>query len=166
MRISLSVGLERVGLEVDEARLLARRPAPAALPDPAAALRTALEEPSHFPALRRALTPEDHVAVVVDEGLPSVAGLLVPLLEHITSAGVDPAALTLLVPPSALRHGWVDDLPEHLEEVQVEVHDPKDRRRLAYLATTAGGRRLYINRTLVDADQVVVLTERRYDPAL
>src|SRR5262245_30424029 len=163
MRISLSVGRERLALDVAEGRLLAHRPAPAGLPDPAAALRAALEAPHGFPALRRALTPGDHLALVVDEGLADLVGLLVPLLEHITSAGVDPAALTLLVRPSVGRHGWVDDMPEHLEEVQVEVHDPKDRRRLAYLATTAGGRRLYINRTLVDADQVVVLTGRRYD---
>jgi nickel-dependent lactate racemase len=163
MRISLGVGRERLALDVAGDRLLASRAAPAALPDPAAALRAALDAPHGFPALRCALLPEDHVAVVVDEGLPGVAGLLVPLLEHITSAGVDPAALTLLLPPSADRHTWIDDLPEYLEEVHVEVHDPKDRRRLAYLATTAAGRRLYINRTLVDADQVVVLTERRYD---
>src|SRR5438105_1383474 len=34
----------------------------------------------------------------------------------------------------------------------------------ANLATTRHGRRLYLNRTLVDADQAVVLASRRYDP--
>jgi nickel-dependent lactate racemase len=50
--------------------------------------------------------------------------------------------------------------------VQLEVHDPADRRRLSYLATTRRGKRLYLSRTVVDADQVVVLTGRRYDPVL
>jgi nickel-dependent lactate racemase len=46
------------------------------------------------------------------------------------------------------------------------MHDPGDRRRLSYLATTRHGRRLYLNRTVVDADQVVVLARRRFDPLL
>ncbi|HWG46928.1 MAG TPA: hypothetical protein VN688_29465, partial [Gemmataceae bacterium] len=46
------------------------------------------------------------------------------------------------------------------------VHDPVDRRRLAYLAANHKGKRLYLNRTLVDADQIVVLSGRRYDPLL
>jgi SAM-dependent methyltransferase len=45
-----------------------------------------------------------------------------------------------------------------------EVHDPADRQKLAYLATTKAGRRLYLNRTLVDADFVVVVSGRGYDP--
>ena len=45
-----------------------------------------------------------------------------------------------------------------------ETHDPTDRKKLAYLATTKAGRRVYLNRTLVEADFVVVLTGRGYDP--
>src|SRR5262249_7774663 len=47
-----------------------------------------------------------------------------------------------------------------------EVHDPADRQHLSYLATTRNGRRLYLNRTAVDADQLVVLAHRGYDPLL
>jgi hypothetical protein len=50
--------------------------------------------------------------------------------------------------------------------MRLEVHDPHDRNKLSYLATTKRGRRVYLNRTLVDADQVVVLSGRRYDPLL
>src|SRR5947209_20419660 len=56
--------------------------------------------------------------------------------------------------------------PESFQQAHIEVHDPTDRRRLAYLATTRHGRRLYINRTAVDADQLVVLARRGYDPLL
>jgi len=38
------------------------------------------------------------------------------------------------------------------------VHDPAHRQRLSYLATTRRGRRIYLNRTAVDADQIVVLS--------
>ena len=53
---------------------------PAPLADPTAAVRAALDAPLHYPPLRRALTPDDHVAVLVDEDLPHLARLLVPLL--------------------------------------------------------------------------------------
>src|SRR5262249_35806993 len=103
------------------------------------------------------------VAVVVDEQLPDLAGLLQPLLDHLLTAGIQPEAVTLLCPPSASSQPWVDDLPEHLEGVRVEVHDPARRKRLSYLATTKKGRRIYLNRTAVDADQLVVLTRLGYD---
>ena len=48
--------------------------------------------------------------------------------------------------------------------MRTEIHDPADRRKLAYLATTGAGRRVYLNRTLVDADFVIVLSGRDYDP--
>jgi nickel-dependent lactate racemase len=163
MRIVMEYGRDRIDLEVAGPNLIASRPPPAPLADPAAAVRAALEEPHGFPPLRRALTPDDHVTVVVDERLPHLAELLVPLLEHVVGAGVAPEALTLLCPPSASRQPWLDELPDALQEVHVEVHDPADRRRLSYLATTQRGKRLYLNRTVVDADQVVVLTGRRYD---
>src|SRR5262245_34028174 len=110
MDIAVDFGRERAGLAV--ADLLGAQAAPTPLDDPAAALRAALERPFGFPPLRKALTPDDHVAVVVDEGLPDVAGLLTPLLEHLAGAGVGPSAVTLLVPPSASGQPWLDDLPD------------------------------------------------------
>ncbi|MGH7227100.1 MAG: lactate racemase domain-containing protein, partial [Gemmataceae bacterium] len=166
MRIALDYGRERAEFEVAGERLVAELRPPAALADPAAAVRAALEGPHAFPALRRALTPDDHVAVVLDEQLPHLAELLVPLLEHIHSAGVAPECMTLLCPPSSSRQAWIEDLPDEFQDVQVEVCDPDDRRRMAYLAATHKGKRLYLNRTLVECDQIVVLCGRRYDPLL
>ncbi|HWG43253.1 MAG TPA: lactate racemase domain-containing protein, partial [Gemmataceae bacterium] len=120
MRIAMDYGLDRVEFEVADNKLIPGPQPPAALTDPAAAVRAALEEPHGFPALRRALTPDDHVAIVVDEQLPHLAELLVPLLEHVQSAGVSPQAMTLLCPPGS-RQTWIDDLPDAWEDVQVEV---------------------------------------------
>src|SRR5579871_2743591 len=166
MRIAIDYGLDRVEFEVAEDRLVAEPRPPVALEDPAAAVRTALEAPHGFPALRRALTPDDHIAIVLDEELPNLAELLVPLLEHIRSAGVAPESMTLLCAPSASRQAWIEDLPDDFQDVHVEISDPDDRRRMAYLATTHKGKRLYLNRTLVESDQIVVLSGRRYDPLL
>jgi nickel-dependent lactate racemase len=48
--------------------------------------------------------------------------------------------------------------------VRLEVHNPADRKHLAYLATTQAGRRIYLNRTAVEADQLVVLAGMQFDP--
>jgi nickel-dependent lactate racemase len=129
-------------------------------------VRDALETPHEYPPLRRALTPDDHVAIVVDEQLSRLGTLLTPLLEHIGSAAVTPEAITLVCAPPSGTQDWVNDLPDAFQEVRIEVHDPTDRRKLSYLATTKQGRRLYLNRTAVDADQLVVLTRRSYDSQL
>ncbi len=163
MQWSLAYARQRLILEIDPARLVARPRAPLTpLPDPVAAVRASIEAPFHFPPLRRALTPDDHIAVVVDEGLPDLGHLLVPVLDHILSAGVQPEAITLVSPPSS-NQDWVDDLPDELQEVRLETHDPNNRQRLAYMATTRAGRRLYLNRSVVDADQIVVVGRRHYD---
>lgn len=167
MRIDVTYGRERLALEVPDDRLVAVRRQPAAPPvDPTAAVHAALEAPLGLPSLRRALIPDDHVVIVVDEQLPRLAELLTPLLEHIGSAGVAAEAITLLCAPSASRQPWLDDLPDEYQEARLEVHDPRDRKKLSYVATTRHGRRVYLNRTAIDADQIIILAGRGYDPRL
>ncbi|HEY7155602.1 MAG TPA: lactate racemase domain-containing protein [Gemmataceae bacterium] len=166
MRIAMDCGFDRLEFEVADEKVIAGPRPPVSLADPVAAIRAALEQPHGFPALRRALTPDDRVVIVVDEELPRLAELLTPLLEHIESAGVSPESMTLLCAPSSSKQAWIDDLPDAFQDAHVERSDPADRRRMAYLATTHKGKRLYLNRTLVEADQIVVLSGRRYDPLL
>jgi nickel-dependent lactate racemase len=168
MRIRLEYGLKHLDLELPESSLVAvhREAVAAPLRDPVEAMRTALESPLGFPPLRRALTPDDHVTIVLDEGLPHLVELLVPLLEHIGQAQVPPSAITLLCPPSLSKQEWLEELPEQFQEVHCQVHAPADRKQISYLATMKNGRRLYLNRTVVDADQVIVLSRRGYDPLL
>jgi len=167
MRVAVDYGRQHAELEVDSTRLIqASSIAPPSLSDPAAALAHALEHPHAFPALRRALIPDDQVTVLVDERLPLLGHLLVPLLDHILSAGVQASAITLLCQPSAKGQPWLEDLPEHLEEVRLEIHDPNERDRLSYIAATQDGKPLYINRSAVDAGQLIVLSDRRFDALL
>jgi len=131
--------------------------------DPTTAMRQALEAPFQFPPLYRILTPDDRVAILVDERLPQLPLLLTALLRQVLRAGVDTSQITLLCSPSSAGQPWLEELPEDLEEVHCEVHDPKTRNKLAYVANLRRGRQLYLNRTLVDAGQTIVLTSRRYD---
>ena len=164
MRIAMNYGRARLEFDAaDVGRVVVRR-APEPPADPAAAVRAALQAPFDFPPLRRALTADDHVTIVVDERLPDLARLLTPLLEELTVAGVNPAKVTLLCEPSASRQPWLQDLPDAFGEVRLEIHDPADRKKLSYLASTRQGRRIYLNRAVVDADQLVVMAGCRYDP--
>ena len=168
MRVELEWADRRLEVEVAAENVVTVRRAEIApaLSDPAAAVRNALEEPVDFPPLRRALTPDDQIVIVVDERVPQLPRLLVPILEHIASAGVPAEAVTLLCLPPSSGQPWLEDVPDTFAEVRVEVHQPADRRKLAYLATTKQGRRVYLNRSAVDADQLILLTRRTYDPLL
>jgi len=165
MRIDIACGSRHLDVDVPADNLIAVRRQPQAqrLTDPAGAVRGALEQPDNFPPLRRALTPDDHIAVVVDESIAALAELLPPILDHLQAAHIEPEAITLVCPASSSQQPWIDELPDAFQDVRVEVHQPGDRKRLAYLATTKQGRRIYLNRTVVDADQLVVLTRRSYD---
>lgn len=168
MQVEIGFGRERLQLDVPDGILVEarRQPTSAPIANLAEAVEKALEMPLGFPPLRRALTPDDHLAIVVDEELPRLAELLTPLLAHVGRAGVVPEAVTLVCAPPSSAQPWIDDLPEAYEEVRLEVHDPDDRNRLSYLAATRQKRRIYLNRTVVDADQVIVVSGRRYDPLL
>jgi nickel-dependent lactate racemase len=165
MQVGIDYGLAHLDVEVaaDRPVVVERGPRPPRLADPVTAVRDVLERPSGFPALRQALTPDDHVVILLDEHLPHFPELIAPVLEHIVSAGVSPEAVTLLCPPGTLPLG---ELSTAFPRTRVEVHDPHDRNRLSYLATTRRGRRIYLNRSAVDADQLVVFSRRGYDPLL
>src|SRR5690349_16237929 len=111
MRIHLDYGLQQMELEIPagSAVLPSQDGLPPVVDDPADAMRAALESPLGFPALRRALTPDDHVAIVVDQELSQPARLLIPIIEHIQSAGVPVEAITLVHPPTDRSQDWIDD---------------------------------------------------------
>lgn len=123
----------------------------------------ALDKPFHFEPLRRALTPDDRITIVIDPQLPHLAEMLAEILHHLGTAGISPTAITILSPPGS-REAWIDELPDEFADVTAETHDPTDAKKLAYLATTKGGRRIYLNRSLVEADFIILLTGRRFDP--
>jgi nickel-dependent lactate racemase len=168
MRVVLHYGREQLDCDVRDADVIAvspRTPIVAVL-DIAQSVRAALESPLDYPPLRQALTPDDRVTVVVDEKLPHLVDLLVPLLEHIGASGIPASAVTLLCPRSDSRQDWLEELPDSFQDVHCQMHAPGDRKQLRYLATTKRGRRLYLSSAAVDADQVVVLSGRGYDPRL
>lgn len=168
MQVFVEYGRQRTALDVADDVHIASSAAvtPVPLTDLAAAVRAAVDQPRDYPALRQALTPDDQVAVLVDERLPQLPALLVPLLKYVVAARIPPQAITLLCNTPSTGQPWLEQLPDELEDVQCEVHDPHDRRRLSFVTTARNGKPLFFNRTAVDAAQLVVLSGQRYDPLL
>ena len=107
MNVTIHYGRREAHLTVADAALIPSEARAAITPlvDPADAVRSAIEHPIDFPPLRRALTPDDPIAVLIDEGFPQLPSLLVPLLDHLVSAGIAAEAITLLCsPPSTGQH--------------------------------------------------------------
>jgi len=164
--MELSVGSQTWSIDVPaEKAVELHRAAIPSVPTrtPRELVRAALEKPFGFEPMRRALTPDDRVTVVLDSELPHVGELLSGVLEHLRTGGIPPSAVTILTAPNSPQ-AWIEELPDEFADVTTEIHDPSDRKKLAYLATTKGERRVYLNRTLVDADFTVLLTGRGYDP--
>lgn len=130
-------------------------------------LRNALHKPVGLNiSFAQAVVPDDRIVIVVDDSIPQFVELLQTLLSELVLVGVAPAAITLLVPQSSATQPWLDELPDALDEVQLERHDPADAKKHCYLASTTEGRRIYMNRTLAEADVALVLGGRRFDPVL
>jgi len=168
MRVTVPFSAESVELEVDQRRLVelhGGEPSPV-IDDVAAAVAHSIENPIAFPALRHAIVPGDHVAIVFDSGIPQPADVLGPVLECLAEAGVQRHD-TLIVESARhdnLRNALApDDIPPGVRLVQ---HDPHDRNQLSYLATTKAGTRVYLNRAIVDAELVVLVGRVDYHPIL
>ena len=162
MRVVVDFQGDCLEFEVPEERLVARWRGPDGL-DPsaaAAAVEEALEDPRDFPPFRQMIVPGDRVAIALDPGIPQAYAVLGAIVDVLRRSGVGSDTVTI-VAPSAPMDGTAGPVSP---DESIEVHDPDDRARIAYLASTKEGRRVYLNRSITDADVVVPVGLLRYDP--
>src|SRR5262245_3823430 len=93
----LVVGSEPWALTVPAEREVALKREPVAAPtaSPRQLVQNALEKPFHFEALRRALTPDDHVTIVIDPHLPHLSEMLLGVIWYLRSAGIASTAASV-----------------------------------------------------------------------
>lgn len=132
--------------------------------DIGAVVRHALSNPVEYPQLCRAVTPDDHIAIVVDDQICGFVEILKAVVEHLSGAGIALENITVICPTGTNPDSWINILPDELDEIKVEVHDGANKKKLCFVATTEEGLGIYLNRTLVEAEQVVVLGKRCYSP--
>ena len=122
-------------------------------------VRAALARPLDFPPLSSAATPGDRVVLAIGPDVPQAAAIVGPIVEALLTSGVRPADITLLRDTSEKGRDtdkFRRELPVAVGvQLQIAIHDPTSRNEVAYLAATAGGQPIYLNRLLCDADLVV-----------
>lgn len=129
-------------------------------------LLSVLENPLEFPELKRSITPDDKITILVKPRMVGLVTLLSCLLRYLHSAGIQYQQITL-VSTSPGDTSFALRLSQEFEGVQLETHNRgamPGEQELAYLATTETERRIYLHRSLVEADQLIVLGPLRYDP--
>lgn len=160
--VQLRYGLDRcvaVRLANGMAPTLCALPRGEPLKDLPAAVARALDEPIDYPPLRRATTPGDRVVVALDQDLPQVAVVTAAVVRAVVQAGVDPDGISVLQTFAAAGCGNSDPCalldPRLRRRIGRVIHDPADRRHLAYLAAGARGDAILVNRALHEADVVL-----------
>ena len=161
MRIQVESQAGTIGFEVQADRLVAAWPGPPESPegDLAPRVRAALEASIDYPPLRSVVVPGDRVVVPFDLGWPEAPTFLAEVAAVLRDVGVESI--------KAIVDGRRPDRPTLPlpEGVELVVHDPEDRESLAYLASTAADRRVYLHRLVADADCVVPIGRIGFDPA-
>ncbi|MDR3635957.1 MAG: lactate racemase domain-containing protein [Isosphaeraceae bacterium] len=161
MQVAVAYQNDRLEFDIPEDRLVAQWQGPGdrSRGDALELVLDALEHPRDYPPLRQAVVPGDQVVIAFDPQIPDADAVLAAVYQVLREAEVAAGDVTVVVPPPAppLR------LPEG---VALEVHDPEDRTRLAYLSTTTGGQRVYLNRRITDADFVLPVGLFGYDAVL
>jgi nickel-dependent lactate racemase len=170
-KINLKYGRDGlVSFEIDPRRIVVHHRGPPPCTDLAGKLRAALCAPLDFPSLVQVCVPGDKVVLALDRHTPGSAEIVAAVWEMLDQRGVNPADLTVLQPVALDAMKLADPrglLPDSVrQEIVWKIHDPTDQRRLAYLAATARGERIYLARELVDADVALSAGVMAYDSLL
>jgi hypothetical protein len=160
MQLQIQYGLVTGSINIDSGKLIENRRTqlPRAVKDLHGLVNDALASPIEFPPLSRALTPDDDIAIVVDDELLQADHLVRSIIAYLSGAGIKPGKITVVSQAGADRPDFEMAWPGS----QFEKHDPADKDRMAYLATTKKGQRIYMNRAVADADQLIVVAQSRF----
>ncbi|MEQ9411606.1 MAG: lactate racemase domain-containing protein [Fuerstiella sp.] len=135
----------------------------------ASSVAQALLKPSGLPQLPQCVVPGDRVVIAVDPETPAISDVLTLVWEQFQSADTS-LDVTVLLPADASGNNWsalLDSLPVHLRtQAAVQIHDPTDEQQRRYLASSAGGERIYLSHHLIDADLIVTVGVIGFDSLL
>ncbi|HWL10611.1 MAG TPA: lactate racemase domain-containing protein, partial [Planctomicrobium sp.] len=170
-QLQLNYGVDgRFTVDLLTRQLVLHHRAPEALPDDEASVQRAFDEPVEFPGLEQTILPDDRLVIVIDVDTPWADRIFAELWRRLSSVGFSPENVILVQPAIWKKAEGVDPrarLPEEIKErFTLERHDPTGPESCAYLASTAGGERIYLSRLLTDADVVLTIGPVEFDPVL
>lgn len=157
MPVTLRYG-ETAGLSLDLSgeSLIADWTAPRGEPldDTAAAVAAAVSEPLGFPPLVQATAPGDRICLAVPPGVPQADAVVAGIVHELLRGYAQPEEICIVHAPDSRPP--LDLLPDAVRgRVEAQAHDPGHAEGLCYLAASAEGAPIYMNRRLVEADVVI-----------
>jgi len=157
-------------VELDSSRLAGRNHPPEPATNFTGDLRKQLAEPVDFPPLELAVVPGDRVVIALDRHTVGAAEIIAAVWSVFEKRSIRPADVTILQPAS-WKLGQLPDprvaLPKSVRDaVRWTIHDATDKKRESFLANSANGERIYLDREVVDADFVLPIGTVCFDPLL
>ncbi len=152
MNISLTSGSLNIPLQLtDEVLVLTAESTTSDFAD-------SLNHPVGLPPIPECVVPGDRVTVAFDPDTPELVDLITEVWQQLQGAEFE-LNITLLLPADPSGESWnalLEQLPAHVrEQASIHIHDPDDEQQRRYLASSAGGERLYLSHHLTDADLIV-----------
>ena len=141
----------------------------APLPDPRAAVRTALRNPIGTPPLREIVNPGERVAIVVNDITRLVhSDVFLPVLvDELNLAGIPDRDIVIVFALGMHRRQTPDEqrliVGEDLaRRISLIDHDSFDQNNLSFVGRTAYGNEIWVNRRVREAGRVILTGEIIY----
>ena len=164
MRVGLGFRSDRLEFDVPDDRLIGAWDGPSDLGLDAYRdrLARALDAPIDDPPLHRIVVPGDRVVLSIDPEVPDVSRTVAAVAGVLIEAGSESIQGIAMGPlPASERDDWPESVPLIVHEAA-----PTDPETMAYLASTEAGRRVYLPRSLTEADVVVSIGLLGFDEVL
>ncbi len=157
-------------LEMDVSRIEGHNQPPEPSADFAKEVRQQLATPLDFPPLEMAVVPDDRIIIALDRQTPGSAEIIAAVWSICERRSVKPKDVTILQPASWKSDKLADPriaLPDAVQKaMHWTIHDATDKKREGYLANSANGERIYLDREVIDADFVLPIGAIGFDPLL
>ncbi len=161
MLLRISFANEFIELDPGGSELVGFWEGPESLPkaEVAAEIRENLASPLAYPTLRQAVVEGDRVVIALDPSVDNPKELLEAVVEELAFGSIEREQIEIVLPwtPTWNPAEFIPD------GVSLQIHNPDDRAGIAYLSSTNSGRRIYLNRRLVDADLVFPIGRLGFD---
>lgn len=128
-----------------------------------------LAAPIDFPSLDQMVLPGDSLVLAVESTVPCCEEIAALTAQWFVEQGsqIEHIAVVIADGDAAVQEKVQLAITNLLgKSIPVEVHDPDDSDRLAYLGANFDAEPIYINRTVFDADVVVPIQRARADGSL
>lgn len=161
MLVGVDFGDERIEIDAAGTEVLGVWTGPEHVPGEVIAeqIRSGLDAPQGYPALKHAVVPGDRVVLAIDHRLAEAGEIVASIVRVLNHAGVESESIRVLTP--AKPRFPIEAIKA--SGIELDLHDPDDPSTLAYLASTEQGRRIYLNKALVDADFTMAIGALAHD---